>query len=188
MDKFTASNGITITTDGTSVQLTDEQGRNMLTDMDWLGAMSMSALREFVQAERDEELGRWRPEGRRDVWVLADSDDPNRVLVVSDKLSTFATWRRDGVHQTSDNGGWAGAIARAYFEAHPEPEPEPRPWEDAKPGEVWVLTYDGTEGVFIHAGHSGGAWYGQGDMRVCLDHPISDPNVTAARRIWPEES
>jgi hypothetical protein len=174
MDKFTASNGGIVETEEGWLQVSGSGS-------EYIDPRAVPTLREFFQAERDEELGRWRPEGRRDVWALADSDDPNRVLVVSDTLSTFATWTRDGIHQTSDNGGWAGAIARAYFDAHPER----KPWEGAQPGEIWVLTLEGDEVAYqCTSSFAGHVYFGGADDTIELNSTM----ITAARRIWPEMS
>lgn len=172
MNTFEASNGIVVRSSDTGVYMDKVEAGTRLYPAE------AHALREFFQRERDEELGRWRwPEHPE--YVVYAGRSP--ILILNELTGDTLRARPEDGHTDTGHGTIYNAAA-AYFEAHPER----KPWEGAKPGEVWAVTYDGTEGVFIHAGHNGGAWYGQGDMRVCLDHPLSDPNITDARRIWPE--
>lgn len=144
------------------------------------------ALREFFQAERDEALGRWRwPENPTYV-VYPNPDEafekmfgPNLDLVILRELDGMTK----GYVRDEDQGGppmdhRAGhiAAARAYFEAHPER----KPWSSAQVGEVWAVTIDGVERALLvdeeqfTDGNEG--WY------------FAEPEITAARRIWPEDA
>ncbi|MDR6691374.1 hypothetical protein J2X55_002286 [Microbacterium sp. 1154] len=61
-------------------------------------------------------------------------------------------------------------VVAAYFDAHPEP----KPWHGAEPGDVFLVTWPGSEreeAVIVP-----GAW------------PKAWECVTSARRIWPEVS
>lgn len=177
MDTFTASNGVHISK---QPPLTD-RGAWLMVDGHMTSPNDADAMREFFRAEEDERLARWRHADFQ--MFVAYSYNDNWINVVDEAVGTVREHRREEVDACRDTAfpSQSERFARAYFDAHPEP----KPWHNAKPGEVWALTWDGIEGVFLHAG---GSWYGQGDTRVVLDHPIHDNNVTAGRRIWPEES
>jgi len=166
-DVFTASNGYEVrtNTDGT-VSVFDDMGFDSLEDGPYLKGNDLAALREFFQRERDARLGRWRWPEHPEYVVYPQGKD---LISVIDESS--------GDQYTFERSPWdsrpmsrsAYAAAYAYFEAHPVVEP--RPWENTKPGEVWVVTReDGVE--FAHQVHDE-HWY----LRV----PIK-----SARRIWPE--
>lgn len=196
-DTFTASNGLQVAwmpdDRGMKVLQTNaEYAKRCLPEYGWRvvgGAIGASgypgfteesanavALREFFLHERDKELGRWRwPENRAFV-VYPQPDGTVTVLdeVIGDGL--FVRYGRATDEQTAEC-----AAARAYFDAHPEP----RPWHDAKPGEVWAITYEGVEQAW------GVGFDGPPDMRfvfACGDSRISasDVEISAGRRIWPE--
>lgn len=61
---------------------------------------------------------------------------------------------------------------------------EPKSWEEAKPGEVWALTVGGSEDAFAF---SEGCWWPVYRTAAELD-PLTILQVTAGRRIWPEEA
>lgn len=85
------------------------------------------------------------------------------------------------------NADDARQAARAYFEAHPTPEPERKPWEDAKDGHLWLIRFDDFPETDVSALVKGGRF-------IYNDHchegvaELSDPHITAGRRIWPESS
>jgi len=83
-----------------------------------------------------------------------------------------------------------GAESDYLWEAHEDAlreyfANEPKPWHDAKPGEVWVLSIEGRpEGPYT-------IWdNGLGEMCAYVGDahgwPVTDPAITAGRRIWPE--
>ena len=137
------------------------------------------ALRAFFQAERDEELGRWRdPEnpgivcypvaGDLDaVWVMREGDG-------SRYLATRTRWERIGPHYVAEAAG-------RYFQAHPEP----KPWEKAQPDcdEIWVLTIHGCEQPVYVTEFRGEPVFQVPDGETISPHRES---ITAGRRIWPE--
>ena len=146
--------------------------------------LTVEALRKHFQQERDEEMGRWRdPEETDMVCYLAKEDS---VYVFNERTGNRAFyWLRDsllarlwleGAERDSYN------TARRYFAAHPEP----KPWHDAAPGEVWVITVDGTRHVsqvlntdkFLPNQHTSG-W-----QPAAYD--VTDPLITNAYRVWPE--
>ena len=131
------------------------------------------AARAFFQAERDEQLGRWR-----------DPESPNLVCypVAGDLDTVWVLNEVDGLaymrerNQAFYAGNKFSEVARRYFAAHPEP----KPWEEAKAGEVWILTrYGAEEPFFVTDGE-----FTSTDLAVATD--LDDPRITDGRRIWPE--
>ena len=140
------------------------------------------ALRAFFQAERDEQLGWWRdPENPNTVvYPRSEQDDHDgRCVWLLDEHS--GEFWPDWEHTASPGP------ARRYFDAHPQPQPEPKPWLEAKPGEVWALTYAGIEETAWVADFTWGAPPRFRQFKNLLN-PIftNDKHITAGRRIWPE--
>lgn len=173
MSEFKASNGIR---------------RDFMEDLEeGLGYsfMEIDALAEFFQHKHDEEFGRWRwPENPGYVVYRKpeyDDEDGRAALVLDERSGEgFLRWER-----VLDSGVF-GQAARAYFEAHPEPEP--KPWHDAKPGEVWEITYKSPHGNDVSnrvmtCVNDGGNISFFNDYRL---HTIYYTNIESARRIWPE--
>ena len=130
-------------------------------------------MREYFQAERDEQLGRWRDTENTDMVAYRtpeDDDGCGRCILLLDENTGDNHWEWE--HTASP-----GPASR-YFDAHPEPEP--RPWDEAKPGEVWVLTWWGTAEPFLVTGSK----FITADLAVIVD--LDDDSITAGRRIWPE--
>ena len=167
-EKFVASNGVTVAI-----------SKNQLVCDGWvceIGSAVYDALREFFQHERDAELGRWRWPESTSVVVYEESPDVLRIF--EEEGGTGWVYVR-GVF----NAGIPAPVAdagEAYFAAHHVS----KEWHDAKPGEVWALTYGGQETAHVWTDR----WAGQGNAFVS-DRAIveaEDPDITAARRIWPE--
>jgi hypothetical protein len=136
MDKFTASNGVSVKLDGALLF-----GASTHTTYVAASESQVQALREFFQAERDEELGRWRSEGAPD-WVAREverSTDGRRCVEVLNERTFQGGTYNDRVME----GGTAPthSVAREYLEAHPEPVREP--WHDARPGQIWTVATAG---------------------------------------------
>lgn len=181
MKNFTASNGTTFEiVDGVirwrSVSGTaDHDIRTM-----HRGSQLADALREFVQAEHDEELGRWRDPERPH--MVAYPDHTNTEVWVMNEITGGGNWQSRYSTDVSASTDWI-ATGKAYFAAHPEP----KPWESAKPGEHWMLTAEGMEREYVA-------------IRSLLDiiylFPVDDvhapklglkaPVITKGRRIYPE--
>jgi hypothetical protein len=122
MDKFVASNGVTVDTDVHGCVTV--AGVESLRD-------SSQALREFFQHERDQELGRWRwPENPDYVVVQADNGG-ERAWVVNERNQQITGWVWRADLDRSTARAQVVAAARAYFDAHPEPKPIP-----TEPGSV----------------------------------------------------
>lgn len=166
MDKYTASNGIGVRIDSPYLDIKD--------GVSWrgiAGSRELIALREFFAHERDDELGRWRWPENPDYVVYPRAD---HVQVVNESSGNALNVSRA---QANISTGLARA-ARAYFEAHPER----KPWDDAKPGEVWVVTEGDLSETYAYLVDDGQFYDSARDY--ALD--FTDPVITAARRIWPE--
>lgn len=138
--------------------------------------LSVDALREFFQHERDEELGRWRWPFNPDFVVYPRGESGVHVLDEGSGVGSASLIHRNG---DSDNPTAEYRAAYAYFEAHPER----KPWEDAKEGEVWIVTPSRAltcgERVEYPAIFQAGRFRDHGGSWEARD-------LTAARRIWPE--
>ena len=148
---------------------------------DWrdiaLTTANFETLRAFFQAERDEELGRWRDPKNPDLVCYQRRDDT--VYVLDERTGfTYARTRSDII----DGSDQYGIVADRYFQAHPEP----KQWEDAQPGEFWILTVDEKTDPYK-------IWTDTQRVRrferverpyttICLN----DPRITAGHRVWPE--
>ena len=150
---------------------------------DWsdmeLPTADFKTLREYFQAERDEELGRWRDPEIPDMVVYPHDDV---TITVLDEVDGKRFWWTRGDELDAHQERFPGFdTARAYFAAHPEP----KPWDAARPDEIWVLTINNdTEEVF-RCGE-------RGLYSLKTGNPIgsllscSHNKITAGRRIWPE--
>lgn len=179
MEKFTASNGISVMRNPDDGPDIDYQSWSIGNAREVLLAPhEIDALREFFQAEWDQELGRWRWPENPDYVVYRD-DRPGGFRVMHEPTGDTWTYFWDAIKDAPEYAG-AWDAARAYFAAHPEP----KPWHDAKPGEVWACVqsdHPGEEhaywvndnGSFIDVFDGGGLY---GDDRECIE---------SARRIWP---
>jgi hypothetical protein len=186
MNEYTASNGVSLQVDRyEDLRIRGAGGRtwHMVTNVE--GA---KALREFFRAEEDERLGRWRWPENPDYVVYPGSLSMREAQVVSEEKGCWGQWSEAEARRDARRDRLAAA-AVAYFDAHPEP----KPWHEAKPGEVWLLTFTGFE--------TGGSspWtvrpgrlstdpaefvYPQNGNTLALN----DPEIVAARRIWPEDA
>lgn len=178
MDKFTASNGLTV--DGTTGRII-VRDRTVFPKYD-LGKYTVEALREFFRAERDAELGRWRWPENPDYVVHPlglDRDGLRYASALHEPSGITGRWQEGqyrNVPPTEDDDLGILAVA-AYFEVHPER----KPWHDADTGEVWAVTTAGgarqdlalvnTDGEFVIA--TGETW------------PVDADFIVSARRIHP---
>lgn len=183
MGEFKASNGLIVKRFPDRVSVLESHGLDG--SLSVLGGDIADALREFFQHERDELLGRWRAEPGSDHVVyrvpdLNDSDGQYIRVVDEREGVVFGMWEEAlGAVGAPDE---FKATARAYFDAHPEP----KPWHDAKPGEVWLVTKDDTEGEFA-AVVSDPVVTGRTSFdAAAISFPVNDLRITAGRRIWPE--
>ena len=140
----------------------------------FLSEEELEELRAYLQAERDEELGRWRDPKNPDMVCYPVAYDLDAVLVMYEGdmtryYATRSTWKDVTPYCVSEAAG-------RYFEAHPEP----KPWEEAKTGEVWILTRYGAEEPFLVTGGE----FTSTDLAVIVD--LDSDSITAGRRIWPE--
>lgn len=177
VDKYTASNGMVVTRDHNGDAVIGAGTNNISRFMKGGTAL---ALAEFFQAERDEELGRWRWPYLSTLMVYRDGS-PDDVMVVDEV-------RPDEPHRFSRDSvsfvGPFGGAARAYFEAHPER----KPWEDAQPGEVWVLTVDGVESAFYPSKSMNRIFTAVAPATGNSGINFDWPEISDGRRIYPEPS
>ena len=138
------------------------------------------ALRAFFQAERDEELGRWRDPENPD-WVVYPGEIPTVVWAVDEKIGARDTWSRVSV-ETLTEFIESAEVARRYFAAHPEP----KPWNAAQPDEVWVLTINNDREEVFRCGENGLYSLKTGNPLGSL-LSCSHNKITSGRRIWPVE-
>ena len=180
MNQFTASNGVSITIETTNAgtYLVGKKDREVPTrdvyaDTHATGSVEgIAALREFFRAEEDERLGRWRVPGHSN-WVCYPARHAYEVVVFNEDEPLYGSRL---LSRGDDTWPYYRAAADAFFDAHPEP----KPWHEAKPSEVWLLTVP----------EIGETAYVAGDFNFrAADHGmlITDPRITAGRRIWPEE-
>ena len=138
-----------------------------------LSEEEMDELRAHLQAERDEQLGRWRDPENPDCICYPVAGDPDDIWVVYEGSGLAYMRERN---QAFYAGNKFSEVARRYFAAHPEP----KPWEEAKAGEVWILTRYGAEEPFFVTGGE----FTSTDLAVIVD--LDDDSITAGRRVWPE--
>lgn len=68
-------------------------------------------------------------------------------------------------------------------------EADMKPWLAAAPDEVWAVTYDGEESVYVVVEREDDYQGGVGFWPVLggrIDIAVIAPGITAARRVWPE--
>ena len=156
---------------------------------DWrdiaLTTANFETLRAFFQAERDEELGRWRDPENPD-WVVYRANSGDAAYMFNEREGGASQYWTRGTAESHDPAytGYSASyyIAGRYFAAHPKPNP----WHAARPGEVWALTISREE--LLCRSNS------DGDFTPVFGHhhwvTISNGSreITAGRRIWPEEN
>lgn len=137
-------------------------------------AKEVEALRAYFQAERDKELGWWRASPDYVVKPRADNGIESRsVTVLNERLAVnIPVWEDDDIRSEY------GIAARAYFDAHPEP----KPWHEAKPGEAWLLTFNGLTRK-PHLVSFDRKFVNDGGIVYDLDHH----RITAGYRIYPAQ-
>lgn len=172
MTEFTASNGVVVVPGKSS----DEPVVLVAGRLSLWEAETVTALREYFQHQRDEELGRWRWPDNPDVVVYHARNVNGDHKVLNEPDGHGLLWGRD-MEPAPASSDVLESAARAYFDSRPEP----KPWHEAKTGEGWVLTIDGHEQIatvdqmldFSTASET--LVNGTEDMS----------RITAARRIWP---
>ena len=142
-----------------------------------VGSFVAEALFEYgahkAQAQRDAELGRWRSVEHPDFVAYDHGDGRIRFLRELDGVSYSFARDYMSIRYPAECAEFPFlVVAREFFEAHPEP----KPWEQAKPHEVWVLTF--LSGLECAATYVNGKFrYGTGSAMVM-------ENVIAGKCIW----
>ena len=141
-----------------------------------------AALREYFEAERDIELGRWRfPDAPRFVvYPLPAVSGHDRGLRVVDESDGTSVYIGENANRPFDQ--WQ-KIAAAYLEAHPYE----KPWRDESLiGDVWEITVKGVERAAILGNN--GDWL-LGDGHTIATNAGRDENIiTAGRLIYRKEN
>ena len=135
-DTFTASNGIKVDSETQGItgrrRVTFDGNHGTLVEM---SAEEAVALIEFLDHEKDEELGRWRdPDNPRLTVYPTEGYETDEITILDDVDAETYTITRARAERSQ--GSWWHDTAKAYFEAHPER----KPWEDATYKDVWVWT------------------------------------------------
>ena len=145
----------------------------------FLSEEEMDELRGGFQAERDEELGRWRDPKNPDlvVYPVAGALDAVWVMYEGDGSRYHAT--RTGPRNLLPH--YVSEAAGRYFAAHPEP----KPWEKARPNEIWVMTINSDREEVFRCGEHGLYQLKTGNPLGSL-LSCSHNKITAGRRIWPD--
>ena len=177
MNQHKASNGASVHLDSNG-RMTFRRDSPLCVNT--LEAFWVQAAREFFQAERDEQLGRWRDPENPDMVCYPVECDPNAVWVV---------YEGDGRRYHATRTGWeltrphyASEAAGRYFQAHPDPNP----WRAAQPDEIWVLTVGEKTGPYKICTDTQRVWGFELIERPYTAIRRNDPRITAGRRIWPE--
>ena len=156
---------------------------------DWsdieLPTADFAALRAFFQAERDEELGRWRDPENPD-WITYQADKEDAVYVFNERKGSASQYWTRGIVGFRDPAytGYSASyyIAGRYFAAHPKP----KPWDAAQPDEIWALTINNDREEVFRCGERGLYQLKTGNPLGSL-LSCSHNKITAGRRIWPVE-
>ena len=143
-----------------------------------LSEEEMDELRAHLQAERDEQLGRWRDPENPDIVCYPVAGDPDDIWVVYEGSGLAYMRERN---QAFYAGNAFSEVAQRYFEAHPKP----KTCDAAQPDEIWVLTINNdTEEVF-RCGERGLYSLKTGNPLGSLLSCGSN-KITAGHRVWPE--
>ena len=148
-----------------------------------LSEEEMDELRAHLQAERDEQLGRWRDPENPDCICYPVAGDPDDIWVVYEGSGLAYMRERN---QAFYAGNRFSEVARRYFAAHPDVEPH-KPWHDAKVGEYWLVTLEGADPIPTTVGNYGENLYFtiDDDNLYC---PTDDHRIQNAVRLTPEGS
>lgn len=144
----------------------------------FVAGFAAEAIREYVRAEEDERLGRWRWPENPD-FVVRERHAYAAAVVMNEATGDVVLYYRDDLPKYPLEATFAGAAA-AFFDAHPEPKPA---WHDAKPGEVWLVRVDGVDIATVVNTEAGFARFIDGEG---TDYGVG--YIESGRRIWPEDA
>ena len=135
------------------------------------------ALREFFQAERDEELDNWRDPVLRNYVVSTLRRDTSVVAVHNEE--TYDRWfftEAQTQGECAPELREAQRVAYKYFLSRRESQP----WREAKPGDIWVIT--------LEDGQSGPYRFGSSERfsHVTTGEVLDLRLIIHRKRIWPE--
>ena len=180
MNEFEASNGITVTlTDSAQLRVenADRTEGAVVAEGDYT-----DALREFFRAEEDERLGRWR---RGDHVVYPGLSTDEYIFVLDEATGESDEIRAEYLRGETTDDPSLHEIDRTAL-LYLLSKPASKPWHDAKEGELWALTIDGAEDIYVIV-RTEEAGFRMFPARSTAFRPGAFPSeVTAGRRIWPE--
>ena len=110
---FTASNGWTVSPPDSLGDLNIYSSKGVL--LDYISSDSVGPLREYFQAERDKELGRWRDPENKDMVAYRtpeEDDEDGRCVLVLNETTGATSYEWERLHYSRS--------ARRYFAAHPD--------------------------------------------------------------------
>ena len=144
MNQHKASNGVTVYLDSNgNLKFQKSHAVDIYRELE---AFWVQAAREFFQAERDEQLGRWRDPENPNVVVYSVPDQDGgygQVVWVLDEAEMVSRTVLDDRERIRPH--YVSETARRYFQAHPEPEPRPpfAAYVDKNGSAVWVTDENG---------------------------------------------
>ena len=148
-----------------------------------LSEEEMDELRAHFQAERDQELDRWRDTEKPDYVVYPGSINLDWVVVLDESTGVSDVVFKQSRKPTKDSD--FTLVAARYFAAHPDEEP--KPWEDAKVGEYWLVTLEGAGPIPTTVGnYDENLYFTVGDDDYYC--PTNDHRIQNAVRLTPEGS
>lgn len=102
----------------------------------WIATAQVDAVKSMLQAERDEELGRWR-DPKLSNYVVYKNTKLGKYIVLDETAPEIFTFDIDRDYNLSLYCK-VGEVLQRYLDAHKPPR---QPWHDAKHGEIWLLTF-----------------------------------------------
>ena len=164
----------------------DEVGRIHLSRAGYCNGIytleTTEALRAFFQAERDEELDRWRDTENPDYVVYPGSVSLDWVVVLDESTGGTNVVFKQPRKPTKDSD--FRLVADRYFATHLDPEP--RPWEEAKAGEYWLVILEGADPIPTTVGnYCENLYFVVGDDDYYC--PTNDHRIQNAVRLTPED-
>lgn len=176
---FTASSGVKIEPTPLGIVMHSTSGYKYP-----MYTSEVAALREFLQHERDEELGRWRSKLHPE-WV-GYYNGPNAGVLIDERCGAVHDIARSHVYDAI-----VTVLSTEYFAAHPEP----KPWRDAKNGDLWQVKFDDDEedddsrcALVAELTGRGLRFVIANGLMAPAHYALDEPRIVMGRRIWPDSS
>lgn len=152
---FTGSNGYIIRKhvvgNAVGIEIFDSCDTNLLDEWDHLDALDLEVLKEYLQHQEDERLGRVRLPGWEDYVIYPQGLN---TVIVEESTGARAEYDAENARGSEDweiellvdpgNQSCLGAWLNWVRETRKaEKEAAVRPWHKASAGELWVLEWNG---------------------------------------------